>query len=67
MRYSKLLNTNIRREFDPSRYEDQIELKYFVENGKWRTACPFFAEYPWEDIPAMCLEKFARYTLSDLE
>lgn len=67
MRYSKLLNTNVRREFVPSRYEDQIELKYFIENGKWRTACPFFSEYPWEDIPAMCLKKFTKYTLSDLE
>lgn len=66
MRFSKLLHTYQRREFDPSRYEDLVELKFFIENKHWKTVCPFFSEYPWEDIPAMCMEKYAKYSLNEL-
>lgn len=67
MRYSKLLHNKPRREFNPSNKNDLKELKYFVANKQWRDGCPFYAEYPWEDIPAMCLEKYASYSLSKLK
>lgn len=67
MRYSKLLHSKARREFNPSNKEDLKELRYFVVNKKWREGCPFYAEHPWEDIPAMCLEKYASYSLAKLK
>lgn len=63
MRFSKLLNINPRRTFDPASKEDQLELKYYMKNQKWKNGCPFFSEYPWEDIPAMCKDKYAGYML----
>ena len=67
MRYSKLLHNKSRREFNPSNKEDLKELKYFIENKQWRDGCPFYAEFPWEDIPVMCLEKYARDSLAKLK
>lgn len=61
----KTLNRFHRRPFDPSKDEDQMELKYFLENRKWKNGCPFEIEYPWEDIPAMCKEKYALYKLQE--
>lgn len=63
MRYSKLSVLNQRRRFDPNKKEDLAELKYFLKNAKWKNGCPFFVEDPWEDIPAMCKEKYTRHML----
>lgn len=67
MRYSKLQYNFPRRIFDPSKTEDAIELKYFLQNNKWKEYCPFYAVFPWEDIPAMCLEMYAKHMLSKLK
>lgn len=67
MRYSKLAYTFPRRIFDPSKKEDIAELKYFLKHNKWKNYCPFYAVYPWEDIPAMCLEIYAKYSLGKLK
>lgn len=53
-----------RRDFDPSKAEDLKELKYFKDNGKWRSACPFYLEDPFIEVPAMCESKFTNYMLS---
>jgi hypothetical protein len=66
MRYSKLNNFHVRRLFDPTNKDDLLELKYFLENNKWRNGCPFYVEYPWEDIPAMCKDKYATHMLSKM-
>lgn len=63
MRYSKLSVLNQRRRFDPNKKEDLTELKYFLKHSKWKNGCPFFVEDPWEDIPAMCKEKYTRHML----
>lgn len=55
--------TNPRREFDPSNKEDQLELAYFMKNSHWRDTCPFYLEYPYADIPTMCLVKYTKYSL----
>lgn len=63
--YNSVLNNfHTRRKFDPSKQEDRDELKFFLENNHWRNVCPFYAEYPWEEIPAMCKEIYAKYMLS---
>lgn len=67
MRYSKLNAFVERRLFDPSKKEDQLELKFFLQHGKWKNRCPFYSEYPWEDIPAMCKDKFTAYQLSKIK
>ena len=66
MRYTKLTSFHERRIFDPSSKEDLFELRYFLENNKWRDVCPFYIEYPWEDIPAMCKDKYSQYMLSQM-
>jgi|694.fasta_scaffold45228_2 hypothetical protein len=67
MRYSVLNNFHQRRRFDPTNTEDLAELKFFLEHNHWRNACPFYAEYPWEDIPAMCYYKYTERMLSHLK
>lgn len=64
MRYSTLNNFHQRRRFDPSKKEDCDELKYFLEHRRWKNICPFYAEYPWEDIPGMCKDRYSSYMLS---
>jgi hypothetical protein len=66
MVYSKFFHKNYRRAFDPAKVEDQMELKFFLENRRWKNGCPFEIEYPWEDIPAMCKEKYALYKLQEV-
>lgn len=66
-RYSSLTTFHVRRKFDPSKKEDLRELKFFIENDKWRNNCPFLIEYPWEEIPAMCMEKYAAYMLAKIK
>lgn len=63
MRYSKLSVQNQRRRFDPNKKEDLDELRFFLKNNKWKKGCPFFVEDPWEDIPAMCRDKYTRHML----
>jgi hypothetical protein len=67
MRYSKLIHHRHRRIFDPSSKQDLLELKHFIENKHWKNGCPFFVEYPWEDIPAMCKDKYASHMLAHLK
>ena len=67
MRYTKLTGLHERRIFDPSSKKDLLELKYFLEHDKWRDTCPFYVEYPWEDIPAMCKDKYTIYQLARLK
>ena len=64
---SKVIYKPERRAFNPSRLEDQLELKFFLTQGKWKNGCPFLIEYPYEDIPTMCKEKWALYSLSLIE
>jgi hypothetical protein len=53
-----------RREFNPASNEDLLELKYFKDNGKWKSGCPFFLEDPFIEVPAMCASKFTDYMLT---
>ena len=53
-----------RRFFDPKKKEDLKELSYFLKNNRWKTGCPFFIEWPYENIIVMCQEKYTRYMLT---
>ena len=66
MRQHKLSITP-RRIFNPESYEDITELKYFLDNRRWKGTCPFYIEDPWEDIPSMCKDKFTRYMINMYE
>jgi hypothetical protein len=58
---------NPRHEFDPSKKEDLLELKFFKDNGKWKNGCPFYVEDPFIEVPAMCYYKYTEYMLSMLK
>ena len=66
---SSLLNrlATPRRNFDPNNREDLLELKYFIQKGVWKNKCPFYEEFPWEDIPAMCKHKYAELMLAKVK
>lgn len=53
-----------RRDFNPSKKEDLVELGFFVKNKKWREGCPFNLEFPYTDVPNMCMIKYAEHSLS---
>lgn len=52
-----------RRQFDPTVSEDVAELRYYIENGRWRNGCPFMLEGTYVDIPYQCLFKWAKHSL----
>lgn len=47
-----------RRNFDPSKKADLVELAYFKKNLKWKNGCPFYLEWPYADIVGMCMTKY---------
>lgn len=51
------------RDFDPSRVEDLLELKYFKDNGKWEKSCPFYLDETFIEVPAMCYTRYTHYML----
>jgi hypothetical protein len=56
-----------RRKFDPANKTDLYELAYFKQNKKWRTSCPFYLEWPFEDVITMCHTKYTDHMLNKLE
>jgi hypothetical protein len=65
MAYQKLNDKfHQRRLFDPASEQDLQELFYFLNHGTWKTACPFYAEFPWVNIPVMCQQKYTLHSLS---
>ena len=56
-----------RRDFNPSSTKDLQELKFFKENNKWKTGCPFHIDDPYLEIPSMCDNKFTNYMLSKMK
>jgi len=58
---------NSRHKFNPIDKNDLKEFSYFKKNGKWRDTCPFFLEWPFQDISTMCNAKYADYMLKSLK
>ena len=68
MRYSLLNSVTNRRLFDPTKEEDLNELKHFIDTNQWVSNCPFYLEEYWDNVPAMCMHKYAfNYALSEIE
>lgn len=65
MRYSILNSINSRRRFDPTSEQDLLELKHYLDTNQWIGPCPFFLEEDWDNIPVMCMHKYAKHMLSD--
>lgn len=62
--YKSMAGVRERRQFDPANKKDQEELGFFIKNKKWRDGCPFFLEFPYSDIPAMCMARYTEYSLT---
>jgi hypothetical protein len=56
-----------RREFNPSKKEDLMELKYFKKNGKWEKGCPFYLQDPFIEVPGMCDSMYTTYMLEKIK
>lgn len=56
-----------KRDFNPAAIKDLQELKFFKENNKWKTGCPFYIDDPYLEIPSMCDNKFTNYMLSKMK
>ena len=54
---------NRRRRFDPNSKDDLKEFSYFKKHNRWRESCPFFLEWPYQDIATMCNAKYADFML----
>ncbi len=67
MRYSLLNAVNTRRLFDPTRDEDLRELKHYIDTNQWISGCPFYLDEYWDNIPVMCMHKYAQHMLSQLK
>ena len=60
-----LLNSFVKQRvyFDPANKQHLAELKFFMDNSKWKTGCPFYLEQPFIEIPAMCAQRFLAHKL----
>jgi len=67
MRHSQLNLITRRRLFDPTQPSDLLELKHFVEHNRWIGSCPFYLEEYWDNIPSMCLHKYAVHMLGHIK
>lgn len=60
-----------KRFFEPSKREDVLEYKYFLENNRWRTNCPFILEWPYltmtDMIRSQLIEHYIEKMASDAE
>ena len=55
-----------KRFFDPKNKEDLEEYKYFIENSKWRTNCPFVLEWPYLTITDMIKDVLIEAYIGDM-
>jgi hypothetical protein len=63
MRYFRLTDINARRLFDPSNEQDLRELQHYIKTNQWTKNCPFYLEEHWDNIPAMCMQKYTEFML----
>lgn len=55
---------NRKRFFDPKSKQDMNEAKNFFKEMSWgKKACPFFLEFPYENVPSMIKDKIVHHTL----
>ena len=49
--------------FDPANPEHLAQVKFFIDNKKWKDGCPFYLQHPYLEIPAMVANKFLEHAL----
>ena len=49
-----------REVFDASNPKHLEEVKFFMQNNRWKDICPFFLEWPYLTIPDMIKDKIVR-------
>jgi hypothetical protein len=59
-------NANKRRRFNPADTKDLKELSYFKKHGTWKSGCPFYIEWPFNDVVSMCYSKYTDFMLAKL-
>jgi hypothetical protein len=70
MSSNKIQNFTIyqRHQFEPSSKDDMRLAKRFFNSMRWgENGCPFFLEWPYEDIPYMLKTKITEYHLKGLK
>ena len=61
-------NINQRRSFEPSSKDDLKLVRKFLHNTQWGPeGCPFYLEWPYEDIPYMLKTKITEYYLKGIK
>lgn len=55
-----------RRKFNPESKVDLAELAFFKKHSKWKYGCPFYLEWPYQDIVSMCQARYTEHMLSKL-
>jgi hypothetical protein len=49
-----------REVFDATNPKHIEEVRFFMQNSKWKDICPFFLEWPYLTIPDMIKDKIVR-------
>lgn len=52
--------------FDPTSQEDLKIFEKFTNELAWNGPCPFYLEWPYEEIPAMIKDKILRQHLGQI-
>lgn len=50
--------------FDPANKAHLAEVKFYIDNKKWKNGCPFYLEHPYVEIPAMVANRFLEHSLA---
>ena len=57
------IKTNTKRHFDPTDINDLMEYKFFKNNGKWASVCPFELVWPFVNVPLMIDDQIVNHYL----
>lgn len=55
-----------KRVFDPKNPEDLKVFQRFLKEMTWDGPCPFYLEWPYEEIPAMIKDRILNHHIGDL-
>lgn len=55
-----------KREFDAGKKEDLAEYKYFLQKQSWRDGCPFYLDWPFNNMISMIESKIVRHHIEGL-
>lgn len=53
-----------KRKFDLHDNSDLNEFKYFLENNRWKSICPFYLEWPYTNVVDMIKDQIVNQSLN---